>query len=127
MDTICDLLDTFGKLYARKYDLEVIEPEGFWHESDRQSRLDELVSVVGKLHLFGITGDDYLPTYIQPEEGYYQEMVMQIKQAIDLLPRATMDSKADADIFDQLQGARQAAHFMAATLPRGGSIAALSP
>ena len=64
---------------------------------------------------------------LQPEEDYYQEMVMQIKQAIDLLPRATMDSKADADIFDQLQGARQAAHFMAATLPRGGSITALSP
>ena len=69
VDTICDLLDTFGKFYARKYDLEVIEPEGFWHESDRQSRLDELVSVVGKLHLFGITGGNYLPTYIQPVKG----------------------------------------------------------
>ena len=127
VDTICDLLDTFGKLYERKYEHEVIEPEGFWHESDRQSRLDELVSVVGKLHLFGITGDNYLPAYIEPEEGYYQDKVMQIKQAINLLPKATMDSEAEADIFEQLQAARQAAHFMAATLPRSGSRTALSP
>ena len=127
VDTICDLLDTFGKLYARKYNQEAIEPEGFWHEPDRQSRLDELVSAVGRLHLFGVTGDIYLPTYRQPETHYYEEMAKQIKQAIDLLPKATMDNEADADIFDRLQAARRTAHFMAATLPRGGSSTGLSP
>ena len=127
VDTICDLLDTFGKLYLRKYEQEVIEPDGFWNESDRESRLDELVSAVGQLRLFGGTGNIYLPTYTQPEKGFYQEMVIQIKQAINLLPKATMDNKAEAEIFDQLQVARQAAHFIAATLPRGGSRTGLLP
>ncbi len=127
VDTICDLLDTFGKLYERKYDHGMIKPEGFWHEPDRRSRLDELVSAARKLHLFGGIGDIYLPTYTQPEQGYYQAMAMQVKQAIDLLPKATMDSEADSDTFDRLQAARQSAHFMAATLPRGGSPTELRP
>ena len=127
IDTVCDLLDTFGKLYERKSEPDVIEPEGFWHEANRQGRLDKLVSVVGKGHLFGITGSTYLPTYDQPDTGYYQNMVLQVKQAIDLLPKATMESEAEAEIIDQLQTARQAAHFMAATLPQGGSRTGFRP
>ena len=121
IDAICDVLDTFGELYQRKYNSEDIQPAGFWYEVDREKRLRHLVILVESLHVFGGTGSTYLPTYTQPGKGYYQEMVMQIKEAIKSLPEAMLANEANHDIDDFLCKARQNAHFLAATLPLNGS------
>ena len=125
IDAICDVLDTFGELYQRKCNSEDIQPAGFWYEADREKRLRHLVILVESLHIFGVTGGIYLPTYTQPEKGYYQEMVVQIKEAIKSLPEAMLADEAKHDIDDFLCKARQNAHFLAATLPLGGSQRAL--
>ena len=120
IDTVCDVLDTFTKLYERceGNDREAIQD--FWNDGDRIDHLQALVLGIRDLQVFNGLGQIYLSTYLQPEEGYYERMVSEVEEAIQLLPKAFARGEYDGGIWERLWAACHKAHFLAATLPAGG-------
>ena len=120
IDTVCDVLDTFTKLYERCEGNDREEIQDFWNDGDRKDRLQALVRKIRDLQVFGGLGLTYLPKYIQPEEGYYAKMVSEVEEAIQLLPKAFARGEYDGGVWERLWTACHKAHFLAATLPAGG-------
>ena len=117
IDTVCDVLDTFTKLYERceGNDREAIQD--FWNDGDRIDHLQALVRGIRDLQVFNGLGQIYLSTYLQaPEESYYERMVSEVEEAIQLLPKAFARGEHDGSIWERLWAACHKAHFLAATL-----------
>ena len=127
VDAVCDVLDTFTKLYERCEGNDREEIQDFWNDGDRMDHLQALVVEILSLQVFGGLGLTYLPTYIQPEEGYYAKMVSEVEEAIQLLPKAFARGEHDGDIWERLWAACHKAHFLAATLPAGGCRTPFDP
>ena len=110
---LSDMLDTLWRLYAKKCDGETV-----CLPADQLARLTDLA--LG-LRVFGGTGRLYLPTYVQPEYGYYKNAVARIRKAVVSLPGVFAVAETKEDVFGGLAKASQEAYFLAATLPRGGT------
>ena len=123
---ICNVLDAFGRFCQRKLEGDP-ELEGFWDDSERRDLVVGLGSAMMSLHIFGTTGSIYLRTYRQPEEDYFKGLVERIKRAVAVFPEVALSIEAGLspegvyEGHDTLREGARLAHFLAASLPVGGS------